>query len=107
MRLTRDRGNLHPQCFERRAICRQQDGKAARPRGRGRVGDAVALAVLIAASDREGQLRLDVGQSFGEMLKGGPHFEQPKGHLGQCVNAAKPLLRLEETFLVGPLARVD
>jgi hypothetical protein len=28
MRLTRDRGNLHPQCFERHAICRQQDGKS-------------------------------------------------------------------------------
>jgi len=29
------------------------------------------------------------------------------GHFGQRVNAAKALLRLEQTFLVGPLARVE
>src|ERR1700720_3869483 len=107
MSLSRDRRNLHPQSFERRAICRQQDSKAARPRSRRRVGDAVTLAMLIVASNREGQLRLDVGQSFDYAVEGGPQFEQPMGHFGQRVNAAKALLRLEQTFLVGPLARVE
>ena len=67
----------------------------------------MTLTILIVASHRKRELRLDVGQSFGDTVDSGPQLEQPMGHLGERVDVAKALLHLEQPFLVGPLARVE
>lgn len=80
MGLIPDRRYLRSQGLESLPIRRQEDGKAARRRRRGWVGNIVNFAKSIIARNRKSELRPDVRQRLGDPVENGAQLDQFLAH---------------------------